>query len=263
MKEPPYVTLPGELGGVETPYASDGTTAYFPVNNTPVKSISQAANATTNYAAGTGVMVAIDQNTGKIKWQHKFTSPPYGAATVSNDLVWTTTFNGILWALNKSTGAVVWQKKLPAGTNAPLAIDGDSVILGAGFPQGKGQKAVFVRYALGATGSGSNSGASTKPASGGSATAVSLKAGMKVFSSTCASCHTLAAAGSTGTVGPNLDQLKPSDALVVHQVTNGGGGMPAFGSSLSKTQIQSVAKYVSTVAGTVKAKKNAGGGGGP
>ena len=93
-----------------------------------------------------------------------------------------------------------------------------------------------------------------------SATAVSLKAGMKVFSSTCAACHTLAAAGSTGTVGPNLDQLKPSDAVVVHQVTNGGGGMPAFGSSLSKTQIQSVAKYVSTVAGTKKSKGGGGGG---
>jgi mono/diheme cytochrome c family protein len=86
---------------------------------------------------------------------------------------------------------------------------------------------------------------------------------MKVFSSTCASCHTLAAAGSTGTVGPNLDQLKPSDALVVHQVTNGGGGMPAFGSTLSKAQIQSVAKYVSTVAGTKKSKPGQGGGGGP
>jgi mono/diheme cytochrome c family protein len=78
---------------------------------------------------------------------------------------------------------------------------------------------------------------------------VSLKEGMSVFNSTCASCHTLAAAGSTGTVGPNLDQLKPSDALVVHQVANGGGGMPAFGSSLSKTQIQSVALFVSSVAG--------------
>jgi mono/diheme cytochrome c family protein len=39
-------------------------------------------------------------------------------------------------------------------------------------------------------------------------------------------------------------------ATVVHQVTNGGGGMPAFGSQLSKTQIQSVAKYVSSAAGT-------------
>jgi mono/diheme cytochrome c family protein len=93
---------------------------------------------------------------------------------------------------------------------------------------------------------------------------VSVKAGMTVFDSTCASCHTLAAAGSTGTVGPNLDQLKPSDALVVHQVTNGGGGMPAFGSSLSKSQIQAVALFVSSVAGKpVKGKVKKTGGGGP
>ena len=32
-------------------------------------------------------MVAIDQNTGKVAWQHKFTSSPYGAATLSNDVV--------------------------------------------------------------------------------------------------------------------------------------------------------------------------------
>jgi mono/diheme cytochrome c family protein len=90
---------------------------------------------------------------------------------------------------------------------------------------------------------------STTAAGGSSSSAVSVKAGMAVFDSTCASCHTLAAAGSTGTVGPNLDQLKPSDALVTHQVINGGGGMPAFGSSLSKTQIASVALFVSSVAG--------------
>ena len=34
----------------------------------------------------------------------------------------------------------------------------------------------------------------------------------------CAGCHTLSAAGSTGTIGPNLDQLKPSTAVVAHQV---------------------------------------------
>jgi mono/diheme cytochrome c family protein len=99
--------------------------------------------------------------------------------------------------------------------------------------------------------SASSSGTSTTAAgtSSGSASTVSLKAGMTVFDSTCAGCHTLAAAGSTGTVGPNLDQLKPSDALVMHQVINGGGGMPAFGSTLSKTQIASVALFVSSVAG--------------
>jgi mono/diheme cytochrome c family protein len=103
------------------------------------------------------------------------------------------------------------------------------------------------------SGNTSTSGGNTTTSGGGSssggASAATLKAGMSVFESTCASCHTLAAAGSTGTVGPNLDQLKPSDALVTHQVTNGGGGMPAFGTSLSKAQITAVAAYVSSVAG--------------
>jgi cbb3-type cytochrome c oxidase subunit III len=73
--------------------------------------------------------------------------------------------------------------------------------------------------------------------------------GATIFKSQCAGCHTLAAAGSSGTVGPNLDQLMPSMALVVHQVTNGGQIMPAFKGTLSPAQIQAVAKYVSSSAG--------------
>jgi mono/diheme cytochrome c family protein len=65
----------------------------------------------------------------------------------------------------------------------------------------------------------------------------------------CAGCHTLAAAGATGTVGPNLDQLKPPLPLVVTQVTNGGAVMPSFKGKLSPAQIQAVAKYVSSSAG--------------
>jgi cbb3-type cytochrome c oxidase subunit III len=67
----------------------------------------------------------------------------------------------------------------------------------------------------------------------------------------CSGCHTLAAAGATGTVGPNLDQLAPNltPAIVVRQVTNGGTAMPAFKAKLSAAQIQAVAKYVSTSAG--------------
>jgi cytochrome c6 len=73
-------------------------------------------------------------------------------------------------------------------------------------------------------------------------------AGKEIFLGTsgCAGCHTLADAGSTGTIGPNLDGLKPSHDAVVAQVTNGGGGMPAFGDSLSEEQIQDVAAYVSS-----------------
>jgi mono/diheme cytochrome c family protein len=104
-------------------------------------------------------------------------------------------------------------------------------------------------------GGGSTSSASTiaKP------TPVTVAAGRAVFKTNCTGCHTLADAKSHGTVGPNLDKLKPSMKLVVHQVTNGGGSMPAFGGRLSKTKIQAVAKYVSTVAGHGKNTTSAGG----
>ena len=65
----------------------------------------------------------------------------------------------------------------------------------------------------------------------------------------CGSCHTLQASGSTGTAGPNLDQIRPSSATVAAQVTYGGGGMPAFGSSLTATQIQELASWVASSAG--------------
>jgi cbb3-type cytochrome c oxidase subunit III len=74
--------------------------------------------------------------------------------------------------------------------------------------------------------------------------------GAKIFKGAgCAGCHTLSAAGSSGTTGPNLDQLKPSTAIVAHQVTVGGGLMPAFQGKLSAAQIQAVAQYVSSNAG--------------
>ena len=75
--------------------------------------------------------------------------------------------------------------------------------------------------------------------------------GQKVFQAKCAGCHTLAAAGSTGTVGPNLDQLGSTltVAVVTHQVEVGGGPMPAFQGKLSAAQIQAVAQYVSSSVG--------------
>jgi cbb3-type cytochrome c oxidase subunit III len=73
--------------------------------------------------------------------------------------------------------------------------------------------------------------------------------GKKIFSTECSSCHTLKAAGATGTVGPNLDQLKPAQAIVQHQVENGGGVMPAFKGKLSPEQITAVAKFVADNAG--------------
>ena len=73
--------------------------------------------------------------------------------------------------------------------------------------------------------------------------------GKAIFQSECASCHTLKAAGSSGTVGPNLDQLKPAQAIVQRQVTNGGAVMPAFKGTLSDAQIAAVAAFVAANAG--------------
>jgi sulfite dehydrogenase len=60
----------------------------------------------------------------------------------------------------------------------------------------------------------------------------------------CGGCHTLEAAGSSGTIGPNLDEAQPDSALVVERVTNGAGAMPSFKDKLSEEDINNVAAYV-------------------
>ncbi len=74
--------------------------------------------------------------------------------------------------------------------------------------------------------------------------------GKAIFASAgCSGCHTLAAAGSTGNVGPNLDEAKPSKQLALDRVTNGRGGMPSFKGQLSQAQIEAVATFVAENAG--------------
>ncbi len=65
-----------------------------------------------------------------------------------------------------------------------------------------------------------------------------------LFGSNCASCHTLAAAGATGTIGPNLDNSSVDAAAIEEQIRQGGGGMPAFEGQLSDEQITALAQFV-------------------
>lgn len=107
---------------------------------------------------------------------------------------------------------------------------------------------------------GAKSGSGEKASAGANVTA-----GKTAFTSNCSSCHTLSEAGTSGTVGPNLDELEPEKSLVEKQVTNGGAVMPAFGGTLSKEEIENIAEYVSEVAGTgndTLGGKSTGGGGG-
>jgi len=85
--------------------------------------------------------------------------------------------------------------------------------------------------------------------------------GKLVFTSWCAQCHTLKAAGSDGAIGPNFDKHKPplAEATIVKAVTNGGSSvmtraqiarytttMIAYKGALTPTQINDVAAFVYT-----------------
>ena len=73
--------------------------------------------------------------------------------------------------------------------------------------------------------------------------------GKTVFTGSCGGCHTLGDARTSGAVGPNLDEAKPDAATVKAFVRGGGGGMPAFGDTLSNAEIDAVAAYVARAAG--------------
>ena len=77
-----------------------------------------------------------------------------------------------------------------------------------------------------------------------------VNAGRQVFATSgCATCHTLAAAGARGTIGPSLDQRVPSRDEVARRVQAGGSGMPSFSERLGESEIDAVAAYVAAVAG--------------
>ena len=68
--------------------------------------------------------------------------------SLTNDVVFTTTFDGTVWALNSPTAQVLWQQEAPAGTNTPVTIAGDTVITAGSFPQTKTQVPAIVAYRL-------------------------------------------------------------------------------------------------------------------
>jgi mono/diheme cytochrome c family protein len=111
--------------------------------------------------------------------------------------------------------------------------------------------AAYVASATGVTGATT----AAPPAGGGT--------GKEIFKSAgCATCHTLADAGASGAVGPNLDDESPDAEKVAKKVAEGGDGMPSFTGVLSAAEIQKVADYVASVTGGGRGDRGGGGGDG-
>jgi outer membrane protein assembly factor BamB/mono/diheme cytochrome c family protein len=307
----PYKVYPGTLGGVETNMAVDEGVAYV----VTVNSYQERPDPNTSLGGGqsleesSGDIAAIEVATGKTLWEEELPGVPFGAATVSNDMVFTTLYDGTIVGVSRKSGQILWEEKLPGGTNSPLVIEGDTLIAINSVPTGS-EKPQIVAYRLGAAeeqkeakeeakeeneesaepegeaeeGAGEPEEAGEPEAvegeggeeaegkeegtaeEGGAGAEALLTEGKTAFTTNCASCHTLSEAGTTGSVGPNLDELKPEKSLVETQVTNGGGGMPAFGGVLSQEEIEAIAEYVSKAAGSgndTLGGKSTGGGGGP
>jgi outer membrane protein assembly factor BamB len=152
-----YVLEPSIFGGVESQLATNGSTVFAAVNNLPVTmSANGVAESSKALEAAipkaTGEMVAVSQTTGKVIWDDKLPSSPYGAATVTNDVVFTTTYSGYLYAFSAATGAILLKTPLSSGSNAPVAVDGDYVLAGAGVQALTSAKQLIIAYKLGATG---------------------------------------------------------------------------------------------------------------
>ena len=91
---------------------------------------------------------------------------------------------------------------------------------------------------------------SAKPESGGGGEEAAAAGGKQIFTQSCGTCHTLADAGTSGSVGPVLDELKPDKARVENAIKNGGAGSGAMPAGIvSGQEAEAVATYVSSVAG--------------
>jgi glucose dehydrogenase len=132
----PYTIEPGALGGILSDMAVAGSSVYAATIDLPITYTSKSS-VTGNKAGGpeTGELEALSLATGKVEWDTTFSSMPLGAATVSNDLIFTTLYNGALVALNRSTGAIVYRHQLPTSSNAPIAVFGNTVLVPAGGPK--------------------------------------------------------------------------------------------------------------------------------
>jgi quinohemoprotein ethanol dehydrogenase len=254
-------------------YAETGKTKY----NEGETFTGGEIGGTTGFAAP-GFLTAYDMSTGKIAWQHKFPESPYsGAVTTAGGLVFVGENNGKLDAFDVKTGKELWSFQTGAGANTtvtPFEDEGEekiAIYAGgnslAATSHGENFWVFSLKGTMGPEKSTEKEGEGTLhageeekgaegetpseetkeegKAEGGAAGATgNVGAGKEVFADNCSICHGDTGHGGNG--GPDLTTmpLAKTEAGVKKQVTDGGGGMPAFKGQLSEEEIGDVAAYV-------------------
>ncbi|HVW46582.1 MAG TPA: PQQ-binding-like beta-propeller repeat protein [Solirubrobacterales bacterium] len=192
----------------------------------------------------TGLISALDVSTGKRVWQDEYQEGDpcvEGVTATATGLLFGEDGNRI-YAYESKTGKQLWSWESPG-----VLMGGPPIL----YEQGGTEYLAFTVTDNGYAKLDALSLKAKPPApeeesasgAGGSHSAV------EIFTANCGSCHTLAAAKTTGAVGPNLDELKPNHDLVKRQVESGGDKMPSFKGILRRSEIEKVAEYVAKEAG--------------
>jgi quinohemoprotein ethanol dehydrogenase len=206
------------------------------------------------FNTGTGTLTAISGRSGKVVWQKQWAHPCYsGTVTTAGNLVFTGQNSGELQAYDARTGRLLWSFQTGAGANDTAAV----------FQQGGQEYLAFLAAgnSLAATAHGDDlwvfgldgklgpapppgKGKGTTHKEGTPSKTANAAAGKTVFQANCSTCH--GSLGQGGNGGPDLrtNPTSKDSAKVIKQVTNGGGGMPPFKSTLTAQQIENVAAYV-------------------
>jgi outer membrane protein assembly factor BamB len=129
---------PGTIGGVETQFAfsAEHNLLICPVVELPSSYIGTgfAPDAPFDFTQGTGLLTALNPADGSVAWEVELATPPYAAATICNDVVFTAGLDGVIFGFNVADGTEVFRYQASAGINAQAAVSGDYIYFPVGGP---------------------------------------------------------------------------------------------------------------------------------